>query len=161
MPIHQQADAPAQEAPLQRGAANDLANLLARAAALVAPILRARGQTVVMGPVAADIAVDRKPCRLVALMAAAFQEISGYTTRNGAITCTTLRHAIVLRGENPIIMPDAALTADWLMLGRARALGIDAILSWDQGRGPVLTLAMPLRASTGGVGAMTGWFAPA
>jgi hypothetical protein len=156
---HSGAAAPA--APSQPGAANDIASLLARAAALAAPILHARGQKAVMGPMAAEISIERKPCRIVALMAAAFQELSGYTNRNGAITCMAVRHAIVMRGENPIIMPDAALTPDWLMLGRARALGIVTTLSWDQGRGPVLTLSMPLRVSTTGIGARTIRFAPA
>jgi hypothetical protein len=126
---------------------NDLASLLERAASLTAPILGARGQSVDMGPMAADVVVDRKACRVVALIASAFQELSGYTNRNGRITCTVLRHAVVMRGENPIIMPDAALPADWLMLGRAKALGITPMLTWDQGYGPVLTLALPARAA--------------
>jgi hypothetical protein len=130
-----------------RDATNDLASLLARAISLTAPILSARGQTVDMGPVVAGVIVDRKPCRLVALIAAALQELSGYTNRNGRITCMTLRHAVMLRGENPIIMPDSALTVDWLMLGRAKALGISPLLTWDQGSGPLLTLIMPVRVS--------------
>jgi hypothetical protein len=138
---------------------SDVASLLARAASLVSPILAARGQSIVMGPMAGDVMVDRKPCRLVALIAAALQEMSGYTNRNGRITCMVLRHAVVLRGENPIIMPDSVLAADWLMLGRAKALGIAPQLTWDQGRGPVLTLIMPNRVPGGGNGAVTGQFA--
>jgi hypothetical protein len=131
-----------------RDATNDLASLLARAISLTAPILSARGQTVDMGPVVAGVIVDRKPCRLVALIAAALQELSAYTNRNGRITCSVLRHAVILRGENPIIMPEQALAVDWLMLGRAKALGITPTLTWDQGHGPVLILELPARVAS-------------
>jgi hypothetical protein len=135
--------AAAAPAPPATALPRDVASLISRAAALSAPIFAARRQTIAAGPTVADVFVDRKPCRMVALFACALQEMSAFTIRNGVVTSMVLRHAVILRGENPIIMPDHALSIDWVMLGRSRALGVKPELSWDQGRGPLLTLLLP------------------
>jgi hypothetical protein len=130
----------------------DLASLIARATILAQPVLAARGQTLVLASAPPPPAVERRSSRLCALLACAIHELSGCTMRGGRITCTLLHDGAMLRGENPIIMPDHALALDWIMLMRAKALGVRPILEWEQGRGPLLTLILPVaqeQAETG------------
>jgi hypothetical protein len=127
-------------------AGSGVASLVAIALDLCAPMLAARGQTATMDHQSGAAIVGRRSSPLGALLACAVQEVSGCTIRGGAITCTVLRHAVILRGDNPIIMPEAALSLDWMMLVRAKAVGVKASLQWEQGRGPLLTLALPTGA---------------
>jgi hypothetical protein len=126
-----------------RSAQPNIAGLVARAAALAGPVLAARRQTLTFGPGAAPAALERRASRLCTLLTSAIQELSACTVRDGAISCTILRHAVVLRGENPIILPQSILALDWLTLVRAKALGVRTQLEWEQGRGPLLTLLLP------------------
>lgn len=131
----------------QKKLSDDAATLLSRAARLSSPMLAARGQIVSFGPMERDTYAGDRPCRIVALFACALQEMSTLTQRKGVVTCTVLADAVVFRGDNPIMIPDAALAMDWMMLDRARALAVVPQLGWDQGRGPVLTLVLPDRMS--------------
>lgn len=132
--------------------ARDARSLLMRAAALTGPIFAARGQTIVLEPTTEDLFAGDRPCRMVALFACALQEISSLALRNGSVTGSIFGDAVVLRGENPIIMSDSVLSVDWLLLGRARALGVVPTLGWDQGRGPMVTLILPKPERSGVLG---------
>jgi hypothetical protein len=120
----------------------DLRDVARRAAELAGPILAARGQTIDIGPEDGPAVAPRQQ-RLGPLLSCAIQEISGYTRKDGSISCLVMSHAIIMRGENPIVMPEHALTLDWLTVVRARAHGVSPLLGWDQGRGPALTLLLP------------------
>jgi hypothetical protein len=133
-------DRPHGETPSARQV--DLRETARRAAALAGPILAARRQTIAIGPDDDRATTPRLP-RLGPLLCCAIQEISGYTARGGCISCLVLPHAVILRGDNPIIMPEHALALDWLTTVRARAHGVSPLLGWDQGRGPTLTLLLP------------------
>jgi hypothetical protein len=134
----------------------DLGDLARRAADLAAPILAARNQTIAIGP-EDGLAIVQRQVRLGPLLSCAIQEISGYTIRDGSISCLVLHHAIILRGENPIVMPEHALALDWLTNVRARALGVSPVLGWDQGRGPTLTLLLPAPRQERGSNRGAGW----
>jgi hypothetical protein len=129
--------------PVQRRPEPAMDGVVARAVALAAPVLVARRQSLTFAPAAPAASAGRSATRLCALLAAAIHELSACTVRRGAISCTVLRHAVVLRGENPIILPEYALTLDWMTQVRAKALGVRAIFEWEQGRGPLLTLILP------------------
>jgi hypothetical protein len=120
----------------------DLRDVARRAAELAGPILTARGQTITIAPEDGP-AVALRQLRIGPLLSCAIQDISGCTIRDGSISCLVMSHAIILRGENPIVMPEHALTLDWLTVVRARAHGVSPVLGWDQGRGPTLTLLLP------------------
>jgi hypothetical protein len=127
----------------QPTARDDIAALLERAACLAAPVLTARGQTLSIESGAHGAVIERRGARLCTLMACAIHEMSGCTVRGGSISCATLHHAVLMRGDNPIIVPEHALSLDWMMLVRAKALGVRPLLDWEQSRGPLLTLMLP------------------
>ncbi len=120
----------------------DLRETARRAAQLAGPILAARNQTIAIGPTEGP-AIAQRQMRIGPLLACAIQEMSGYTIRGGSISCLVMSHAVVLRGENPIVMPEHALALDWLTVVRCRAQGVSPTLVWDQGRGPTLMLTLP------------------
>jgi len=107
------------------------------------PLLQSRQQAVVIESDRMRFVapIPRKP--LAALVAHAISDISSFSRRGAKLSLGALGASIVVRGVNPIDLPEHGLLVEEELRLKAANLLADTRLAWDQGRGPLLTIVLP------------------
>jgi hypothetical protein len=106
-------------------------------------VLRSRQQSIMIDDVAFDAAGEIDGERLARLLARALRDMSVLSRRGAVLSLTADGSAIVIESHHPIEIPGAGLEIDSAIKEEARTLHVAAEMTWDQGRGPRLTLMLP------------------
>ncbi len=80
---------------------------------------------------------------LADLLARALQDMSALSRRGAVLSLTAADSAIVIESHHPLEIPGDGLKIDGSVQQEAHDMRIAAEMTWEQGRGPRLTLTLP------------------
>ncbi len=80
---------------------------------------------------------------LADLLARALQDMSALSRRGAVLSLTAADSAIVIESHHPLEIPGDGLKIDGSIQQEAQDMRIAAEMTWEQGRGPRLTLMLP------------------
>jgi hypothetical protein len=81
--------------------------------------------------------------RLIELLSDAIRDISSLSLRDHDLIIRFSRNLIAISGCNPIDLPNTGLELEKAFRLRAFMMRVGVALTWEQGRGPALTLTLP------------------
>jgi hypothetical protein len=115
-----------------------------------AETLSRRGQTVEIEHKHQRLTGRINQARLIELLGDAILDISSLSPRDECLKVGFSGNLIAISGRNPIDLPDSGLELDKTFRLRAFMIKVGVALAWEQGRGPVLMLTLPVAARSAG-----------
>ncbi len=89
---------------------------------------------------------------LVRLLSLAIDEVSSVSSRRSTLSVWAAGRDIVIQSHHPLDIIGQELTPDAALRAAARDLLVAIAMTWDQGRGPRLTLSLPTAVGKAGRG---------
>ncbi len=113
-------------------------------------VFRSRQQSVLLVKIAYDDVDGIDGDDLAHLLSLALSDMSALSRRGAVLSLTAAESVIVIESHHPLEIPGGGLEIDVSIEHEARGMHIVAEMTWDQGRGPRLTLMLPGRSKAFG-----------